>query len=315
MTIQKETFTCPAAGGDILHGIWWLPEGEPRGLVQLVHGMAEHIDRYDPLARYLAERGYAVVGHDQAGHGESAPLKGYLGPRQGWQHLIQDIDNLRSKAQSRFPQAAYFLMGHSMGTFLVRCYLLQGRANPAGVLRPIAGVMLSGTGMQPMGLLRLGSFLAGAHCLLGGEKKPAWLLHAMSFGAYNGRYRKEGPMSWLSTDPESVAAYTASPLCGFPFTGGGYRDLFQGLKMLHDTAGYARIPKELPILLFSGDGDPVGDYGKAPVAVAELLKAHGIQQVTVKIYPGERHETLNGKQRSLVMDDLSAWMEGIIASK
>ena len=311
MSITKETFTFHAVMGEPLQGVWWVPEGQPRAVVQIVHGMAEYIDRYDAFARALCQQGIAVVGHDLPGHGEEAALLGYLGKENGWQHLIQDVDNLRSQAQARFP-APYFLMGHSMGSFVVRCYLMQGRAHPAGALRPMAGLILSGTGMPPLGLIRLGGTLARLHCLLGGAKKPSHLLHAMSFGAYNKRYKQEGPMAWLATDPDQVALYAASPLCGFPFTGAGYRDLFDGLKALHDTAGYDAIPKELPIYLFAGDGDPVGDFGKAPPQVAALLYNHGIQQVTLKLYPGERHETLNGKARDTVIGDLITWMNRVL---
>lgn len=280
----------------------WKPEGEPKAVIQLVHGMAEHIDRYDEAARALAEAGFAVVGHTHLGHGSAAKIKGYFGEKDGWQHLIDDVHILRQRTQRYFPGVPYIILGHSMGSFVVRCYLMQ-------YAEGLAGAILSGTGFFPKPVVMAGLGLSNLVCLFGGEKKPSKLINNVAFGANNKAFKNaRTPFDWLSRMDEEVDKYIADPYCGFLFTGSGYRDMFRGLNRLTKVSG---IPAELPVLLFSGDKDPVGS-GDGVNKVAKQLREAGVKQVDVKLYPDGRHEMFNEINREEVWQDITDWVNKLV---
>lgn len=279
----------------------WLPEGEPKAVIQLVHGMAEHIDRYDATARALADAGFAVVGHTHLGHGTAAKIKGYFGEKDGWQHLIDDVHVLRQRVQQHQQGVPYILLGHSMGSFIVRCYLMQ-------YAEGLAGAILSGTGFFPKPVALLGLGVANLVCLFGGEKKPSRLINGIAFGGSNKLFKPaRTDFDWLTRDEAIVDSYVADPYCGFIFTGGGYRDFFTGLNHLTKVQG---VPENLPVLLFSGEKDPVGS-GDGVNKVAKQLRAAGVKQVDVKLYPDGRHEMFNELNREAVWQDVAAWVEKI----
>ena len=281
----------------------WLPEVPPMAVVQFVHGMSEHIDRYDAPARYLASRGYLVVGHTHLGHGPRAEIKGYFARENGWQRLIDDVHALRLRTQKEYPRLPYFILGHSMGSFVVRCYL---REHAAG----LAGCMLSGTGCIPKGTAATGEIVSNLICHLGGAKKPSRLIDKLGFSASNKPFApNRTPFDWLSRDERAVDRYIADPDCGFVFTASGYRDLFRGLLRLAELDEMRKIPKDLPLLLFSGDQDPVGGMGEGVRQVAEEFRQAGLADVTVKLYPHARHETFNELNRDKVYSDLVQWLK------
>lgn len=268
----------------------WLPEGQPKAVIQLVHGMAEHIDRYDQAARAFAKAGFAVVGHTHLGHGPKAELQGWFAEKDGWQCLIDDVHRLRQQTQQQFPGLPYFILGHSMGSFVTRCYIMQHADG-------LAGVILSGTGFFAKPVALAGLAVANLVCLCGGEKKPSKLIDRIAFGS--------GGKDWLTRDAAAVEDYQADPHCGFVFTGGAYRDFFTGLNSLtciHD------VPAELPVYFFSGDADPVGK-GDGVNKSAQQLRQAGVCQVDVKLYHEGRHEMLNELNRQEVYQDVIAWVE------
>ena len=280
----------------------WLPEGEPKAVVQLVHGMAEHIDRYDAPAQYLAGQGFLAVGHTHLGHGPKAGIKGYFAHENGWQHLIDDVHALRLRTQKGHPGLPYFILGHSMGSFVTRCYL---REHAEG----LSGCVLSGTGYFDRGTASMGAGVAGLVCLLGGEKKPSALINQLGFSSSNKPFEPaRTPFDWLSRDEAEVDRYIADPHCGFLFTASGYRDMFRGLQRLADTSEMQRIPKDLPLLLFSGDHDPVGGMGEGVKKVAAEFRQAGLANVTLKLYPDGRHEMFNELNREDVYADLVRWL-------
>lgn len=292
--------------GEKLDKRLWPAQGEPKGIVQLVHGMAEHIDRYDEAAQRLNAAGYVVVGHTHLGHGPNARVKGYFAKKDGWDALIEDTHALRKETHSRFPGLPYFLLGHSMGSFVVRTYCLKYEAG-------LSGVIISGTGHFDKPILTAGSMIAGLQRAFGGAEKPSMLLHNMNFSANNKQV--ENPQTdsdWLSRNPQSIADYKADPLCGFPFTAGGYADMFAGLKRLYPQSLTAMV-KDIPVLMFSGDHDPVGANGAGVRKVYEELKAAGLKDVTLKLYPDGRHEMLNELNRVEVYADLIAWLDSKLA--
>jgi len=280
----------------------WLPEGQPKAVIQLVHGMAEHIDRYDATARALSDDGFAVIGHTHLGHGTQAKIKGYFGEKDGWQHLIDDVHALRQRTQPHHASVPYILLGHSMGSFIVRCYMMQ-------YAKGLAGAILSGTGFFPKPVALLGLSVAKLVCLFGGEKKPSKLINGIAFGGSNKLFKPaRTDFDWLTRDEAIVDSYVADPYCGFIFTGGGYRDFFTGLNRLTKVQG---VPEDLPVLLFSGEKDPVGS-GNGVNKVARQLQSAGVKQVDVKLYPDGRHEMFNELNRQEVWQDVAAWVNKLL---
>lgn len=278
----------------------WLPEGEPKAVVQFVHGMAEHIDRYDEAARALAAAGYAVVGHSHLGHGAKAVIKGYFADKDGWQCLIEDAHNLRKQTEAYFPGKPYFLLGHSMGSFVVRGYLLEKAEG-------LAGAILSGTGWYSPAILAAALTISNAICLTGGAKKPSALISKLTSSS-DGGFEKRTPFDWLSRDQAVVDKYIADPLCGFPFTASGYRDMFRGLKRLVNMDSLKKMPADLPVYFFSGDKDPVGANGAGVTKIAEQFRTAGMKDVTVKLYADGRHEMFNELNKEEVYQDLIDWL-------
>ena len=198
-----EKFTFSSTAGPALDARLWLPEGAPRAVVQLVHGMAEHIDRYDPVARRLNRAGLAVVGHTHLGHGPRAQRQGYFADHDGWQHLIDDVHRLRGIAQEQFPGLPYLMLGHSMGSFVTRCYLQEHGEG-------LAGAMLSGTGHFDRKTVTAALAAANLVCLLGGARKPSALIDRLAFGGYNKPFAPwRTDFDWLSRAYAEVDKYVA----------------------------------------------------------------------------------------------------------
>ena len=304
-----EKFTFSSTAGPALDARLWRPEGAPRAVVQLVHGMAEHMDRYDPVARRLNRAGLAVIGHTHLGHGPRAQRQGYFADHDGWQRLIDDVHRLRGIAQEQFPGLPYLMLGHSMGSFVTRCYLQEHGEG-------LAGAMLSGTGHFDRKTVTEALAAANLVCLFGGARKPSALIDRLAFGGYNKPFAPcRTDFDWLSRADAEVDKYVADPYCGFLFTGSGYRELFRGLKRLTDLEALRRMPKELPLLLFSGDSDPVGGMGRGVEQVAREMRDAGMEHVEVRLYPGGRHEILNETNRDEVVRDVIIFAEQCLGGK
>jgi alpha-beta hydrolase superfamily lysophospholipase len=278
----------------------WKPGGDVKAVVQILHGMAEHIACYDETAKRLNKEGFLVVGHNHLGHGKSAELLGYFG-KGGFDSLVEDAHALRLMTQEEYPGMPYFLLGHSMGSFVARNYCLKHEQG-------LSGVLLSGTGHFPPALVSSGLLLAHVFCAFGGEKKPSKFLENMSFAGYNKAWSPpRTEKDWISRNEDKVDAYIADPLCGFTFTAGAYRDMFRGLSNLYpDKIG--TMDKDVPVLLYSGASDPVGGRGEGVQKVAGELKAAGVKDVTVKLFENGRHEMHNEPNREEVFEYLIDWI-------
>ena len=297
-----------------VHAALWLPglvaanpSARPRGVVQLVHGMSEHIGRYDEFARFLAMRGYVVCGHDHIGHGRTAAPAdlGHIPLAAGKEALIADVHALREIVEEYLdaPGVPYVLFGHSMGSFIAYCYLARHGAR-------LAGAVLCGTGRLPTALSRAGNLLARAICAVKGERFVSNALHAMGAGAYSKQIdHPRTEFDWLSTDPAVVDAYINDPLCGAKFTAGGYAALTDLTHEIATLACARRIPCDLPVLLIGGAQDPVGDCGAGVRRAQSLLEGAGARNVTCVLYEGMRHEILNEPDRGQVYGDVFAWIE------
>lgn len=273
---------------------------EKRALLHLIHGMSEHSGRYEDFAAFLVDHGFVVVMEDHQGHGRSARVPGHFGDHNGWKNILKDLKGLSDEARKQYPDLPFFLMGHSMGSFLARSYVIRYG-------KELDGLILSGTmGRNPA--VYVGLILAAVQKKLKGPKSKAKLLYRLGMGNYNKEIRNPvNSSAWLSTVDEVCRAYEADPLSGVEFTAAAYYDLFSGLKEIN-SAGWAQKVPDLPIYLFAGGADPVGNYGKGPAEVYALLKESG-HQTELKIYPGYRHEMLNEAIHEQVYQDIMNWLE------
>ena len=303
--IQTFELSYPSSDGiHTIHAREWIPEGRPRGVVQIVHGVAEHIGRYDPVARFLAAHGYVVSGGDHLGHGLTAGGKfGYFGPKNGWNLVVRDVRCLRELEGEKHPSLPYVILGHSMGSFLPRTYLIRWPGT-------VDAAVLSGTGQEPALAVASGKALANTLCRLKGPDHVSRLVNDLSLGAYNRAFRpNRTPSDWLSRDEAMVDAALADPLCGFMPTVGMFRDMMGGLQFIADKGNLARMNKDTPVYFLSGDQDPVGAMGAGVRTVEAMFRGAGCRDVTVKLYPGGRHEMFNEINRQEVFAGLLAWIE------
>ncbi len=303
--ILKKTEFFIEYDGEKLHCLEWLPEKEVKAVLQVVHGMVEYIDRYDDFAEYLCSRGIAVIGHDHPGHGltaQSADDLGYIKKDGGSVHLVGCTHRVTKYIKENFPAVPNFIMGHSMGSFVVRRYITS-------MSRDISGVIIMGTGTPPRIALVLGKALANLICAVKGERHPSRLLTNISFAGYNSRFPKEeGEHAWISSDRDVVKKYDNDPFCSYTFRASGFLALYETLLFLSKKSDFENIGKDLPILVNAGGDDPVGEYGKAPAKVYEDFKALGISDVTLSIYEGGRHEIVNEKNKEKVYADIADWI-------
>lgn len=306
---MKVEFTFMSKDGRTpVHAVRWVPEsGNCRAILQIIHGMTEFIERYEPFARYLAEHDVLVVGHDHIGHGQSVLTKkdwGFFAPNNPAAILLQDMHKLRMIIQKDYKGLPYFMLGHSMGSFLLRSYLSsRGKG--------LSGAIVMGTGFTDPRMSQTGIALA---ILL--SKKYGWhhrsgLLTKIALGSSK-RFDMTGEHpenSWLTKDVKIAAWYYKQPACTYVFTLNGYLALFETVKHCCLQANADRIWKKLPILLVSGADDVVGDYGKGVIKVREMYRKAGIEDLKMVLYKNDRHEILNELDRGKVFADLLGWME------
>ncbi len=281
------------------------PDREIKGVVQLAHGIAEHIRRYDGFMEYLASKGFVAVGNDHLGHGESFKGEenlGFFAEENGWEKVISDMKTLHDMTARTYPGLPYFLFGHSMGSFLARTYIIRFRTG-------LTGAVICGTGQQAGALVAAGKLLSGIEIKKNGAKYKSELLNNIAFGNYIKQFDETRTVAdWLSRDPEIVDKYLEDPLCGFIPTAGLFRDMMGGIEFISKASNIGRINKELPVLFISGEKDPVGENGKGVIRAYKKFIAAGISDVTLKLYPDCRHEILNEYGKEEVMSDVGAWL-------
>lgn len=285
----------------------WLPAGDSVGVLQLVHGMAEHSGRYEAFARRLTAAGWAVYAHDHRGHGHTAVDAGALGhlaDQGGWNRAVRDLGVIGEIARAAHPGRPLVLFGHSMGSLLVRDYLRDHSGR-------VDAVVLSGAPSKNSAMLTaVGRAVAEAEACLGGPRKRSVLMNSLTFGLFNRDFRPaRTQFDWLSRDPAQVDAYIADPLCGGVPTVQFFRDLLFGLRLVNSPEALRDIRLGLPVYLLSGEMDPAGERGRGVRRLQAALLAAGLADVTLRLYPGGRHEMLNEINADEVMDDLVGWLE------
>lgn len=305
--VAKEEFTYDSRDNKSkIHAIRWIPQkGEIKGVLQIVHGMVEHIDRYDDFANYMAEKGIVVVGNDHLGHGSSVGKDGeygYFCEKDGATILVRDVHRLKKLTQKAFPGKPYFILGHSMGSFITRKYIMEyGKG--------IDGAIIMGTGSKPISLLKWGVCLTKILSAVHGEKYRSKMLNNQAFGSFNRQFlpaRTEH--DWLTKDEKQVDAYERDKRNQFIFTLNGYRTLFELFIYIQKEENFVDVRKDLPIIFVSGDKDPVGNYGEGVKKAYELLKQIGYSDLDIKLYENDRHEILNETDRNVVYKDLEEWI-------
>lgn len=301
---MRTDFYFDSVGAGKIHCCRWTPEGEIRAVVQIVHGIAEYIERYDDFANYLNARGWLVVAEDHMGHGQSINGEGVQGYfHGGWFSAVADTYQLLKMTKEAYPGVPYVLFGHSMGSFLTRSILCKYPDSG------ISAAVICGTGWQPGVVVTAGIGICQAVCKKTGEQNPNEKLQNLVFGSYNSRVEHpRTPYDWLSRDKKIVDDYISQPLCGFTASCGLLRDMLIGIRFVQRKENLARMNQELPVLFLSGGDDPVGNYGKGVRQAAKAFRDAGMKHVTERVYPLGRHEILNEINRDEVYQHTADWI-------
>ena len=304
-SFQEFTFTS-STGMNQIRAKKYLPDGEAKAIVQIAHGIAEHIDRYAEFMEFLAGNGYILVANDHLGHGKSinGPEDlGFFAARDGWNYVLRDMEKLHDRTVKEHPGLPYVMFGHSMGSFLTRTYLIRypGKYDAA---------ILSGTGHQVKPMVLGGYALASAAVKLYGPRKVGDKLNSIAFGAYNkGFENPRTAFDWLSRDEAQVDKYIADPLCGFVATVSLFRDMMGGIKFITDQKNINTMSRTQPVYFMSGDCDPVGDNGKGVERAYKAFCDAGLHDVMIRLYPGGRHEMLNEVNKYDAYQDILSWLK------
>ena len=291
-----------------LNVIIWETEKEPIGVLQIVHGMAEYIDRYDNFAKYMTEQGFNVIGHDHLGHGHSVSDEhdyGFFAEENGDKIIIEDMHSVTQYAREKWEELPNFILGHSMGSFCLRQYLTK-------YSNDVFGAIIMGTGWIPSAAALLGKTIATNTCKSKGSHTVNPLLIKLTLEPYNKPFAPTRTnCDWLSRDEKQVDLYVNDKLCGFDFTAGAYKDFFTILEKIAKNRQLIGMRKSLPILITSGSVDPVGGK-KACEKLNAQYKRCGIDDVTLKLWENDRHEILNELDNSDVYRYIYNWLKSKI---
>lgn len=305
MPTFKDFYFNSSTGKNKIHARMCVPDTEPRAIVQIIHGIAEYIDRYDEFMSFLADNGIIAVGTDHLGHGksiESEEQTGFFAYENGWDYAVRDEEVLRLAMHENYPELPIIVFGHSMGSFMARTLLIR---------YPDAfnAAIISGTGNQGSALVNGGLFMGNLVTGLKGAHHYSKFLNNLAFGSYNKIY--ENPKTeydWLSRDEANVQKYIDDPLCGFIPTCSLFRDMMTGVKFITNKKNLTTMNKDMPVYFMSGDMDPVGECGKGVQKAYNNFLEAGMKDVSIKLYPGGRHEMLNEINKDEVYSDILTWL-------
>ena len=304
---RKEFYYPSSDGMTQIRAMKWEPEGQPRAILQIIHGMTEYIDRYDDFASFLCDHGFMVVAEDHLGHGKSVrgeQYYGYFGIK-GNEWVIKDIHRLHMDTMAEHEGIPYIMLGHSMGSFFIRQYLTEDNGHYA---EKLTGAIVMGTGWQPSVTIKLGKMVCKT-LDIDAIGKTAPILEAMAFGTYLKKIKNpRTDKDWLTKDTAIVDKYIADPLCMFHFTPNGFYTMFQAMEKACDTELMKLIPPGLPILFCSGAEDPVGGWGEQVRKTYTAYCENTDCDVNIEIYPDDRHEILNELDRDEVYADMLEFM-------
>lgn len=299
-----------ADDGTKIYYFKWIPEKEITGIVLIAHGMAEHSERYDDFANFLNKNSFAVFANDHRGHGKTAGSTdkvGFVSGENGWEIMVKDFLKMKEEAKKQCPAKPLFALGHSMGTFIIRDIALNNDEYFSGDLR---GIILSGTGCG-LGLMgQIGKLIFKSEISKRGADGKSRLLHDMSFGKYNKNFRpNRTEYDWLSSNNDNVNKYIEDPYCGSVFSASFFRDLAGGIEKVNNFKNIKSFNRNLPVLLISGEKDPVGNFTKGVKRVYRDYVRIGVSDIQMKFYEGFRHEILNETGKEKVYEDVLDWIK------
>lgn len=309
MPTFKDFYFNSSTGKNKIHARMCVPDAEPRAIVQIIHGIAEYIDRYDEFMSFLADNGIIAVGTDHLGHGksiESDEQTGFFAYDNGWDYVVRDEEVLRLAMHENYPELPIIVFGHSMGSFMARTMLIR---------YPDAfnAAIISGTGNQGAALVNGGLFMGNLVTGLKGAHHYSKFLNNLAFGSYNKIYdNPKTEYDWLSRDEANVQKYIDDPLCGFIPSCSLFRDMMTGVKFITNKKNLTAMNKDMPVYFMSGDMDPVGECGKGVQKAYNNFLEAGMKDVSIKLYPGGRHEMLNEINKDEVYTDILAWLDSKI---
>jgi alpha-beta hydrolase superfamily lysophospholipase len=309
--MKSVDFAFQTVDGANLHVSGWAVE-KPKAVVQVLHGMAEYGSRYARLAQALGAAGYTTYAHDHRGHGKSIPeggAPGHMADSDSWNRIVEDAHGVNREIAKRNPRLPIIILGHSMGSFVLQQLLFE---HPSDMI----AAALSGSVGKPPPIAMVAKLIARIERARVGKRNPSPVLQRLTFGENNKPFAPaRTEFDWLSRDPEEVDKYVADPLMGFAASTQTWLDLLSGLNRIANPNNVAKVPKGMPLYLFAGDQDPVGDQGKSMKNLYDGYKRAAIFDVRLKLYPGARHETLNETNRQEVTDDFIAWCDEIVAAQ
>lgn len=288
-------------GKNTIHACIWRPDGEIKGVVQIIHGMCEYAERYASFVGFLNKNGFLVCADDHSGHGKSVKSEedlGYFNAAHDYNIVVQDIRELTEIVKKEVSGVPFFILGHSMGSFFCRKYIsLYGSDFNAAVIM--------GSGFKDKATLNTALFAVKLNALFCGWRNRSKLIKKLAFGSYNKKFKPARTSNdWLSKAPENVDNYEADPLCGFCFTNNGYYILFSVIKSACSKKTINAVPKDLPVYFVAGEDDPVGDYGKGVKKAYGKFKKAGVKEVEITLYKDARHEILNDFCKEQVETDV-----------
>lgn len=306
MAVKQEFRFSSADGSTTLYGCTWAPEGQPpKAILQLVHGISEHSGRYDDLAEFLADRGWLVTSEDHLGHGQTPQNeedKGFTADSDGWGKMTDNVKALRDYIGAQHPDLPYLLLGHSMGSFLARSYLIRYPST-------VDACALLGTGQQSGAILSAGLLVCSIEGKRLGKRSHSPLLQSLCFGAYNGQFKpNRTPSDWISSSPVEVDRYVADPYCRTKASVTLMADMLGGIRFIQNREHLRQMDTATPILFLSGAQDPVGGNGKGVTQAYQSFLATGCTDVTLKLYPNARHELHHEVNKDEICHFLLDWL-------
>lgn len=292
-----------------LNIVTWLPEEQAKGIIQIEHGITEHVGRYEKLAKFFTEKGYIVIANDIIGHGKSISEKKnkmYLGPENSWFNVVEDFHNIYKIYSTKYEQLPYIILGFSLGSFVVRTFLsMYPEAK-------ISKAILVGTGYTSKINLKLGKYVAKSEAKKVGEENSTETINKLALENYNKSFKPvKTKCDWLCSNDEELEEYLKDPLVGKSVSCGLFRELLNGMEYTNDRKNIKKINKNIPILLISGQADPVGNFEKGILKLEKIYKKEGINNLSIKFYEGLRHDIFHEKNSEEIFQYIYNWIADI----
>ncbi|MCZ6807108.1 MAG: lysophospholipase [Deltaproteobacteria bacterium] len=308
--MKSADFTFQTVDGAKLHVNGWTIDNA-KAVVQVIHGLAEYGSRYARIAQALADAGYNTYAHDHRGHGKSIPEgqpPGHMADEDAWNRIVEDSHGVNREIAKRHPNLPIIVLGHSMGSFVLQQLLFE---HPSDMI----AASLSASNGKPPAIAMLGKLIARIERLRVGKRNPSPVMQKLTFDEYNKAFApNRTTFDWLSRDDHEVDIYVADPLLGFAASTQTWIDMLDGLSRISNPKNISRVPQSMPIYLFAGSEDPVGNMGKGMRNLYDTYKRAGIFDVRLKLYDDARHETLNETNRQEVTDDFIAWCGEVLTA-